>query len=79
MKHYILDKRIVHAAVIALIIETIVIVIIGSNNISTTNANHNLEKQIELQKAKAKYWEGRFLDLSQSSTCLERDPNLETS
>ena len=79
MKHYILNKRIVHAVVTALIVETVLVVIIGTNNVYTTNANRDLEKRIDLKEAKAKYWEGRYRDLTESGTCLERDPAMETT
>lgn len=79
MKHYILNKRIVHAAVTALIVETVLVVIIGTNNVYTTNANRDLEKQADTKEAKAKYWERRYRDLTESGTCLERDPAMETT
>jgi hypothetical protein len=77
MKHYILDKRIVHVAVTALIVETVLVVIIGTNNVYTTNANRDMEKQADIKEAKAKYWEGRYRDLTESGTCLERTPKYE--
>ncbi|MEW5833027.1 MAG: hypothetical protein AB1763_09350 [Campylobacterota bacterium] len=53
--------------------------IIGTNNVYTTNANRDLEKQADTKEAKAKYWEGRYRDLTESGTCLERDPAMETT
>lgn len=79
MKHYILNKRTVHAALIAMIAEAVLIVIIGLNNIYTTKANRNLEKRIDIKEAKARYWEGRFNELSESGTCLERDHTMDIS
>ncbi|MDD3770502.1 MAG: hypothetical protein PHV10_07845 [Sulfuricurvum sp.] len=77
MKHYILDKRLVHAGVIALIAMAGLVVFIGLNNVSTTNANRTLESDLGIQKAKAKYWERRYDDLRESGTCLERTSEYE--
>lgn len=77
MKHYILDKRLVHAGVVALIAMAGLVMFIGLNNVSTTNANRKLESDLGTQRAKAEYWQGRYDDLRESGTCLEMTPEYE--
>lgn len=71
-------KRLKIALITVSISSFMFILFIGSNNIKTTEAARNFEKDLEIEKAKAQYYKNEFDDLVQSGTCLERLPELET-
>lgn len=61
-------------AIVALLALT---VFMGYTNMNTTKAAQNFERNMSVQKSKAKYWERKYNDLIQSGTCLERMPKYE--
>lgn len=52
-------------------------VFMGYTNINTTEASKKIERDMSVQKSKAKYWERKYNDLIQSGTCLDRMPKYE--
>lgn len=77
MKHYILTKRHVHIFIVIFILLIGLVVLIATNNVSTTNANRNLEKKLGAAQSKAQRFEQKYKDLIESGTCLDRKPKYE--
>lgn len=71
------NKRCNFIALLVVILSTMTIVLIGSNNIKTTESARYYQKQFDEQKAKAQVLEDELLDIKQSGTCLPRIPAYE--
>lgn len=71
------NKRCNFIALLMVIVPVMTVVLIGSNNIKTTEYARYYQKQFEEQKAKAQVLEDELLDIKQSGTCLPRIPAFE--